>query len=159
MRLLIAGWSGRIALVGAILLMLTGVAGADPGKPTRDEVEALTLKAAALIESQGIEAAREAFNRAGEFRFGEIYVNVIDFTGTWLAYPPRPAGVGQNVVNLKDADGRFMVKDILKVAQESGHGWVSYRWLNPVSNRIEPKTSFVKRVPGKDLVAYIGIYE
>ncbi|UEM03920.1 cache domain-containing protein [Skermanella rosea] len=159
MRLFIAGWSGRIALVGAILLMLTGVAGADPAKPTRDEVEALTLKASALIESQGIEAARESFNRAGEFRYGEIYVNVIDFTGTWLAYPPRPAGVGQNVVNLKDADGRFMVKDILKVAQESGQGWVSYRWLNPVSNRIEPKTSFVKRVPGKDLVAYIGIYE
>ncbi|UEM21396.1 cache domain-containing protein [Skermanella mucosa] len=159
MRQFIADWSGRIALVGAIVLMLAGAAGADSAKPTRDEVEALTLKAATLIESRGIEAAREVFNQAGEFRFGEIYVNVIDLTGTWLAYPPRPAGVGQNVINLKDPDGRFMVKDILKVATESGQGWVSYRWLNPVSNRIEPKNSFVKRVPGKDLVAYIGIYE
>jgi len=39
------------------------------------------------------------------------------------------------------------------------HGWVDYRWLNPVSNKIEPKVSFVKRVPNTDLVAYVRIYK
>jgi signal transduction histidine kinase len=159
MRLSVTAMGRAIGLAAAVILMFAGAASAETLKPTKPEVEALTVRAAEVIEARGIDAAREVFNAEGEFKFGEIYVNVIDFTGTWLVYPPRPASVGYKVVNLKDPDGKSLVRDILKVAQDSGQGWVSYRWLNPVSNRIEPKSSFVKRVAGKELVAYIGVYE
>ncbi len=128
-------------------------------KPTPDEVAALTRKAAAIIETQGVEAAREIFNKEGEFKFGEIYVNLIDFKGAWLIYPPRPASVGLNVINLKDADGRSLIQDIIKAARENGEGWVEYRWINPVSNKVEPKLTYVKRIAGKDIAASIGIYK
>src|SRR3954451_16738914 len=140
-------------------LAISGPTAADPGKPDQDEVTALTRKAAAVIETEGVEAAREIFNKDGEFKFGEIYVNLIDFKGTWLIYPPRPASVGLNVINLKDADGNFLIQDIIKAAREKDEGWVEYRWINPVSNKVEPKLTYVKRVAGKDIAASIGIYK
>jgi len=128
-------------------------------KPTADEAKALTLKAADLVASKGIDAARAVFHEDGEFKHGEIYVNVIDMEGKWLVYPPRPAGEGQSVINVKDADGKALVQEIIKVAKDQGEGWVEYRWMNPTSNKIEPKLTYVKRVPNADLVAYVGIYK
>jgi cytochrome c len=143
----------------ASALVVSSSARAETVKPTHEEVAALTRKAAAIVETQGIEAARELFNKSGEFKYGEIYVNVIDFKGTWLIYPPRPASVGQNVINLKDADGRSLIQDIVKVARENGEGSTEYRWINPVSNKVEPKLTYVKRIADKDIAASIGIYK
>ncbi|MFC5354461.1 cache domain-containing protein [Azospirillum himalayense] len=147
-------------LLTALLAATVHPAGirAQPGDPEREQVRAIALKAADLIAAKGLDTAAAAFNRDGEFRHGALYVTVIDFAGVWKVYPPRPAGVGISVINVKDPDGRDIVRDILSVARDGGEGWVEYRWLNPASNRIEPKTTFVKRVPGQDLVAYVGLY-
>ena len=153
----------------AALLSIGAVAGpavlapppalAQDAKPTQDDAMAIARKSADLIQSVGLDEAAKVFNAEGEFRRGEIYVNVIDFGGVWKVYPPRPAGVGQRVINVKDPDGRFIVQDILSIAKDKGEGWVEYRWLNPASNRIEPKVTYVKRVPGQELVTYVGIYK
>ncbi|MBK3731974.1 chemotaxis protein [Azospirillum brasilense] len=147
-------------LLAVLLLAPLQPAGlrAQPGDPEREQVRAVALKAAELIATRGLEEAATVFNRDGEFRHGALYVTVIDFAGVWKVYPPRPAGVGMSVINVKDPDGRDIVRDILSVARDGGEGWVDYRWLNPANNRIEPKTTFVKRVPGQELVAYVGLY-
>lgn len=121
-------------------------------------VREITLKAATLLADQGTDAARPLFHAIGEFRFGEIYVNVIDLNGAWVIYPPAPKNEGKSVLNVTDSDGKLLVKEIIAVAENQGEGWVEYRWLNPASNRIEPKLTFVKRVPGKNLIAYVGLY-
>ncbi|MGE5515629.1 MAG: cache domain-containing protein [Bacteroidota bacterium] len=127
-------------------------------KPTADQIKALTLEAARQLQSGDLETARRAFHAEGQFRTGEIYVNVIDGTGTWLIYPPNPKHEGKSVLNVRDADGKLLVQDIVRVARSQGEGWVEYRWLNPVSNRIEPKVSYVKYLPERDMVVYVGVY-
>ncbi len=149
----------RFLMIGLFATGLAGAAVAQTAKPTQDDAKAITLKAADLIAAKGLEQAAAVFNADGEYKFGEIYVNVIDFTGTWKVYPPRPAGVGQTVINVKDPDGRFIVQDVLAVAKDKGEGWVEYRWLNPATNKIEPKVTYVKRVPNQELVAYVGVYK
>lgn len=151
----------RLFLVGLLAVgFLSGVAAAQTAKPTLDDAKGITLKAAELIVSKGLDEASKIFNTEGEFKFGEIYVNVIDLNGVWRVYPPRPAGVGQSVIAAKDPDGKLIVQEIIKVGTEgSGEGWVEYRWLNPASNKIEPKVTYVKRVPGADLIAYVGVYK
>lgn len=149
----------RLLLASLLTFALAGTAAAQDVKPTQEQVKAITVKAADLIADRGLDKAAESFNAEGEYKRGELYVNVVDFAGVWKVYPPRPAGVGQSVINVKDPDGRFVVQDVLKVAKDQGEGWVEYRWLNPTSNRIEPKITYVKRVPGQDLVAYVGVYK
>lgn len=127
-------------------------------RPSADQVKDLALEAATLLQQSDLEQARRAFHADGRFRFGEIYVNVIDGNGTWLVYPPNPRHEGKSVLNVRDADGKLLVQEIVRTAREKGEGWVEYRWLNPVSNRIEPKLSYVKQVPDKNMVVYVGMY-
>lgn len=128
-------------------------------KPSPDQVKTLLDKAVALVQTSGIDTARETFNKEGEFRFGEIYCTVLDFNGVYLAFPPRPDAVGKSVLNVKDADGHLLVQDMIRVAKDPGEGWIEYRWLNPTTNKIQPKTTLVKRIPGTEWLAFIGLYK
>lgn len=145
-------------LLALFLAFAVGFPALAADRPTPLQVREITLRAAALVAERGVDEARKVFHGAGDFRFGEIYVNVIDLNGAWVIYPPVPRNEGKSVLNVTDGDGKLLVKEIIKVAEEQGEGWVEYRWLNPASNRIEPKLTFVKRVPGKDLIAYVGLY-
>lgn len=145
-------------LLSLLVLLMLPMAVLAQGRVDPLAVRELTLKAAAVLADEGVEAARPRFHAQGEFRFGEIYVNVIDLNGAWVIYPPAPKNEGKSVLNVTDSDGKLLVKEIIKVAEDQGEGWVEYRWLNPASNRIEPKLTFVKRIPGKDLIAYVGLY-
>ena len=124
-----------------------------------DQVRALTLKAATIVSSNDIDRLREIFHSPGEFRAGEIYVNVIDTNGTWLVYPPNPRNEGKSALNVKDQDGKMIVQEILKIGIEMGEGWVEYHWLNPASNKIQPKITYVKYVRERNVLVYIGIYK
>lgn len=146
----------RLLSLLLVLLLPVTVLAEDKVDPLM--VRALTLKAAALLADEGVDAVRPRFHAQGEFRFGQIYVNVIDLNGAWVIYPPAPRNEGKSVLNVTDSDGKLLVREIIKVAEDQGEGWVEYRWLNPASNRIEPKLTFVKRVAGKDLIAYVGLY-
>ena len=148
----------KALLIIALLLAGTGpLAAAD--KPTAEQVHDLTLKAAAIVAKEGIERARERFHADGEFKWGEIYVNVIDRNGTWLIYPPHPRNEGKSVLNVRDAEGKLLVQEIIAIAESKGEGWVEYHWLNPATNRIEPKMSYVKLIASRDAIAYIGLYK
>lgn len=150
----------RAVLIASVALFLGGGdAQAQLRRLSESEVKALTLKAVELIRQEGPEAAFARFNVAGEFKHDEIYVNVIDFDGAWRCYPPHPDWVGRSVLNVKDLDGRYLVQEILAAGIERGEGWVEYKWMNPATKSVQPKRTFVKRVPGKELVAYIGIYD
>lgn len=150
----------KLMLVLAVLLAaVVGDSVLAAEKPTPEQVRSLTRQAVTLLHDHDVEQARRAFHTEGPFRFGEIYVNVIDGNGTWLIYPPNPKHEGKSVLNVRDADGKMLVQEIVRVARQQGEGWVEYRWLNPVTNRIEPKTSYVKQVPDKDMVVYVGMYK
>ena len=146
-------------LVAAVMCLVAVTTAAENNKPTADEVKALTLKASDVVRDAGIEQARAIFNKDGEFKHDEIYVNVIDGKGVWMIYPPKPEGVGKSMLNIQDADGKFLVQEILKLAAANGEGWIEYRWKNPVTNLLQLKETYVKQVSGTDFVVYIGRYK
>ncbi len=148
-----------LLVCAAVLLVTTVSAPRAADKYTQDDAKALTLKAVALIQAKGLDGARMILHAEGEFKHDELYVNVIDLAGTWLIYPPMPSGEGRSVLEVKDATGKFLVRDIIKTALEQGEGWVEYRWLNPATKEVGPKVTYLKRVPDTDLIAYVGIYK
>ncbi|OAN46751.1 chemotaxis protein [Paramagnetospirillum marisnigri] len=149
----------RTAMAAALCLVAAiGMAQAQAKKPTQDEVKALTLKAAELVAAKGIDEAAKVFTTEGDFKYGEVYINVIDTQGNWVVFPPKPENKGKSVLNFVDEDGKELGKDILNTGLK-GEGWTEYRWKNPATNTIQPKVTYVKRVPGKDLIVYSGIYK
>ncbi len=148
----------RTLLTALALLSASPAAALGQDKPTPAQVKGIAERAAALLSAQGVDKARPQLTAEGPFRFGEIYVNVIDLNGTWLIYPPSPRNEGKSVLNVRDADGKFPVQDIIALARDEGEGWIQYRWLNPLNNQIERKTSFVKLVPDIGVITYVGFY-
>jgi cytochrome c len=128
-------------------------------KPTEADVQQLTLKAAALIKDKGVDVGRKTFDADGEFKFGEIYVNVVSDKGMRLIYPPKPTAENMDVIEAQDVDGKFIVKSILEVAKTKGEGWVQYRWMNPATNKIGEKMTYVRSVPEREVIVYIGAYK
>lgn len=146
--------------VWVAVVLVWGLAGWSGG-PTRaqdaDEVKAITLRAARYLQDHSIAEAAQAFDHDGEFKSGELYVNVIDLEGRWVIYPPRPENRGRSILNFIDADGIELGKEILAQGL-AGEGWTRYRWLNPVSGTVQPKVTYVKRVPDVPLIVYSGLY-
>lgn len=149
----------RAVLAVPALLALAPATVRGQDKPTRDQAREVAERAARLLAAEGIDKARLTLSADGPFRFGEIYVNVIDLNGTWLIYPPNPRNEGKSVLNVRDVDGIFVVQDIIALARAKGEGWIDYRWLNPANNAIERKSSFVKLVPEIGVITYVGVYD
>ena len=83
-------------------------------------------------------AAFEEITSGGDYIDGEIYVFVGDSDGVILAHAANPDLVGQNLYDLQDSTGAYIVRGILDAATPDG-AWTTYRFANPVTGQEEPK--------------------
>jgi len=65
--------------------------------------------------------------------------------------------IGKDVTDLKDADGKYFIKDILAKAKSDGSGWIDYRWPNPTTKEIQLKSVYFEQAEG--LVIASGYYK
>jgi len=126
---------------------------------TRDEAVAMVKRVQAKVKKDGLEETVRVINSGSkEFNDRDLYAFLLDFAGTNYANAQTPAVRGKNLHDLKDQDGRFIVQDMIAVAKEVGHGWLDYRWLNPVTKTIEDKSTYVERVGPNHFVG-VGVYK
>jgi cytochrome c len=64
--------------------------------------------------------------------------------------------VGSPLKDLTDAAGNPVVKNLIDAAKAKSEGTVDYVWRNPVTNKVEKKRSYVKKVG--DYVVGVGYY-
>ena len=102
-------------------------------------------------------ALAEYSNPTGQFVQGELYIFVLSPKGTMLAHGVNERFVGQEFADLKDADGKLFVKEILETANTEGSGWVNYKWHHPTIKEVLPKYLYFKKVD--DLIICSGIYQ
>lgn len=125
------------------------------GQATPDEAKALALKAADFLKANGPEKSWTAFNSAGgDFHDRDLYVFAQDNSCNVMAHGASAALVGKNLCSLKDVDGKTFSKEISEVKDQA---WVDYKWQNPTSKAVEPKTAYVVRVG--DYVVGVGAYK
>jgi len=113
-----------------------------------------------LLGTKGTSAFAILKNKASEFVYNDTYVFVLDTSCNMLVDPADPASEGQNLRNMRDADGKFICREFVKVAHDQGSGWVDYLWPKPGTTKPVPKSSFVRRtvVDGQTYVVGTGIY-
>lgn len=147
------------AQVVSCLLALTfshAVLAAERG--SADEAVAMVQKAISYIKANGRDKAfAEINNPAGRFRDRDLYVFVGDFKGNVLAHGGNPKLVGKVLIDLRDSDGKYLVKAYNELAATKGKGWTDYKWLNPKTSSIDQKSSYVEKVD--ELVIGCGIYK
>jgi len=149
----------RLIAIGSILLLLAaGSVVFAQDKPTPDDAKAMVEKAVAFAKENGKEKAfAEISNPQGRFVEGELYVFAQGLDGTMLAHGANPRLVGQDHLELKDANGKQFVKELVEVVKTKGNGWVEYKWTNPVTKKAQDKVCYVQIVD--DYFIGCGIYK
>jgi basic membrane lipoprotein Med (substrate-binding protein (PBP1-ABC) superfamily) len=117
--------------------------------------------AAALLEQKGRAAFDTLRDPRSPFYFYDTYVFVTSEEGVELVNPAFPAIEGQSLIDARDAQGKYLVRDYLAAAKQHGAAWVSYYWPRPGTTEPAHKLTYVKRakVDGKWLVVGSGMYE
>ena len=83
-------------------------------------------------------AAFEEITSSGDYIDGEMYVFVGAPDGVILAHAANPDLVGQDLYDLQDSTGAYIVRGILDTATPDG-AWTTYRFTNPTTGEEEPK--------------------
>jgi hypothetical protein len=136
-------------------MTMLGAAIAQGLAATPEEAQAMADKAAALIAAQGDKAFPAISDPNGEFHKGELYVVVIDRQGVVRAHINSKL-VGVNMWESADPDGVKFTQQSWKSTDQSPTAWISYKFTNPETKRIEPKKAWVHRVG--DYVVQSGVY-
>ena len=143
-----------LALFIAVLSSAPAVGGE---RATRDEAKALARQAAAYLQLQGSERAFPVFqDKQGPFIDRDLYVFVQDFNCTFLSHGLNPKLVGRNIWNLKNPNGRYACRDIVKLVEAEGEGWTTYVFTDPITGNPAWKSTFSIAVG--DLIVMVGAY-
>ena len=77
--------------------------------------------------------------------------------GLNLVHPRQPELVGTNLWNMRDADGTFVIRELIARAKEGG-GFQRYLWPKPSTGKIERKLGYSVYLPRWGWMLGTGIY-
>ena len=149
----------------ACALAQTGALGANAATPAanatasaQDAVRAQALLQRAVALYKAIkDLALAHFSPQGEFVDDDLYVYAVSTSGVLLASGGLSSSwIGTNVADQQDAVGKPFVREMLDKARTKGSGTVEYHWLNPDSNKTEPKIAYFQKVG--DRIIAVGYY-
>jgi cytochrome c len=125
---------------------------------TREEAVAMVKRVHDKFRKDGADATFKAVidQSTKEFHDRDLYPFIYDLTGLNVAHGARPALVGKNLISLKDQDGKNLIREMIAIATTSGSGWIDYKWPNPITNKIEDKSSYVEKLG--DYLVGVGVY-
>jgi signal transduction histidine kinase len=112
------------------------------------------------LEKKG-EAAFQMFrDQTGPFLAKDAYIFVVRTDGTMLVNPAFPNLEGKNLLDVKDTQGKPLIRDMIKVAQTSGSGWVDYMWPKPGESVSTQKSTYVStaRLGDETVIVGCGVY-
>jgi len=137
--------------------MFAGVAVAGEAA-TKDEATAMVKKAVSFIKEQGAEKAyAEISTKGGKFTDRDLYIVVYQLDGKVLAHGSNEKFIGKDMSEAQDVDGKLYVKERIEMANKQPTFWQDYKFVNPVSKKVEPKQMYCERLENTAVCG--GIYK
>ncbi|QKT03571.1 cache domain-containing protein [Ectothiorhodospiraceae bacterium 2226] len=123
-------------------------------------VEDVVQRAASLIEAQGRAAFDALRDPTGPFVFMDTYVFVQSPDGTELVNAGLPSLEGRNLLALRDAHGRPVIREQIDAVMRAGAAWREMYWYKPGDNTPARKLTYVRKVQAgpETFIVGSGIY-
>jgi cytochrome c len=151
------GAPGKISALAA--MAMPNPASSQQSPPTSEkakEIEAMVVKAAALVDKEGRVALGEFRKRDSEWWSGNTYLFAYDMDLNVLLNPAFPKREGTNAHGEKDANGVFFHDEFVKMVRSKGAGWVAYMFPKPGQTQPSQKWSYVKAIKMDGTAGLIG---
>ncbi len=148
---------GHVACSADELRQLQGPARKIYYKDTQNLVS-LVEDAASLIETKGDEAFKEFSRKNSKWLNSDYYLFAYTLDGTTVFHPLRPELVGQNVMDLKDMNGKQIIRQITNIGRrpaKDASGWVFYLWEDQTQLTPTWKAAYIRKVVTPDLKTYV----
>ena len=125
---------------------------------TADEAFAMVQRGFQLVKQLGLGAAIPKFNDPhGGFINRDLYLFVFDRKGYYKVFSSTPANVGKRVHDIRGLDGDHVIREGFGAA-EAGGGWIDYEVVNPTTNVVDEKTSYILPL-SEDLLIGCGVFK
>lgn len=126
---------------------------------TRDEAKAMVDAAVEHAKKVGPDQAFKDFTDKENktWRKKDLYVFAYNLEGVNVAHGANDKLVGKNLIEMKDPNGKFLIKELRDAAVKGG-GWVEYEWPHPQSKKIESKISYSRKFANFDGFVGVGVY-
>jgi signal transduction histidine kinase len=147
-----------LAAITMVIAMTLAYSASAAEYGTKDEAVAMVKRVQAMFAKDGADATFKAVSDKSvvQFHDRDLYPFVYDMSGTCVAHGARPALIGKNLIDLKDQDGKYLIRELVDIVNGPGSGWVNYKWPNPLTNKIEDKSSYVEKMG--DYFVGVGVY-
>lgn len=123
------------------------------GQGTLEEAREMALRAADFLQINGPEKAWAVFNTGAGFHDRDLYVTVLNSSCKVMAHGASPALIGKHLCGLQDIDGKPFIWEMSTITDRA---WVDYKWQNPITKAVSPKTAYAVRVG--NYVIGVGAY-
>jgi uncharacterized protein len=151
--------AGKFAACTVLLLFIaTAPTGAASEFGTREEAIAMVHRVQEMFKKHGAEGTFQAVKRKAPGTIDrDLYAYVVDLNGVVQANGAIPAmTTGTNLYNFRDQNGKYMMREQLEVCKGPQRGWVDFRFLSPLTQTIEDKSTYIERMG--DYCVGVGIY-
>jgi signal transduction histidine kinase len=122
------------------------------------ELVSLVEHAAGLIETKGDEAFKEFAQKDSRWLNADYYLFAYTLEGTTVFHPLRPELVGQNAMDIKDMNGKQIIRQITNIGKRpasDANGWVFYLWEDQTQLTPSWKAAYIRKVVTPDLKTYV----
>lgn len=129
-------------------------------KATAAEATAMVKKGVAALKAAGKDKDKlyaEVNNKDAKWVDRDLYLVVYGMDGTVRAHGANTKLVGNNLIDMLDIDGKPYIKERIELAKTRGTFWQDYKFTNPTTKKIEPKSMYCEKLD--DLVACAGVYK
>lgn len=147
-----------VALSSVLFLFSNNVWSADGGA-TRDDATKMVKAGVAAIKADGAEKIyAEINNKEKRWIKEDLYLVVYGMDGKSLAHGANAKQVGLDLMDRKDIDGKFFIRERVELAKTKPNGfWQDYKFTNPESKKIEPKEMYCEKLA--ETIVCGGIYK
>jgi signal transduction histidine kinase len=143
-----------------LVLLIIPLHAAPSEHGSKAEAVAMVKRVQEMFKKDGADATFKAVDDPSnkEFHDRDLYAYIYNLSGLCVAHGARPALINKNLIDIKDQDGNYLIRGHIEIAKGPGSGWISYKWPNPQTNKIENKTSYVEKM-GDDYFVGVGVYK
>jgi hypothetical protein len=148
----------RLPVLAAFLTGAMLSAPALAANASKEEAVAMVKRGVVAINTLGADKAYAEFSApGGKWVDRDLYLLVFRTDGTSLAHGVNPKQIGMNLIDRKDIDGKEFIRERMEMAKAKASFWQDYKFQNPVTKKIEAKTSYCERL--NDTVVCAGVYK
>ena len=122
-------------------------------RPERQFIVDAVDSAVELIREKGKEAFKDVGTKSSRFVFRDTYIFVLSMDGKAVVDPAFPSEegargvkVGRELIDFRDAVGKYAVREMIDKLKRSDSAWVLYRWPKIGETTPSKKVAYVKKV-------------